>query len=111
MSALPGIAKANVFEPEPAKVYAWERGLMPEVDLRQTSRRELNAALHSLSADTNETHWVIRNPDGQHAIACGLDLPIGIEIEGNVGYYCAGMKQAGACDDPRHTPASASPRT
>ena len=23
---LPGIAKANVFEPEPAKVYAWERG-------------------------------------------------------------------------------------
>ena len=68
---------------------------MPEVDLRQTSRRELNAALHALAADTNETHWVIRNPDGQHAIACGLDRPIGIEIEGNVGYYCAGMnKQA-----------------
>ena len=68
---------------------------MPEVDLRQTSRRELNATLHALAADTNETHWVIRHPDGQHAIACGLDLPIGVEIEGNVGYYCAGMnKQA-----------------
>ena len=68
---------------------------MPAVDLRHTSRRELNQALHALGRDTNETHWVVRNPDGQHALACGLDLPIRVEIEGHVGYYCAGMnKQA-----------------
>ena len=67
---------------------------MPAVDLRQTSRRELNRALHSLARDTNETHWVVHHPDGQHALACGLDLPIRVEIEGHVGYYCAGMNKA-----------------
>ena len=66
---------------------------MPRIDLRQTSRRELNAMLHALRAETNETHWLVVNPDGQHAIACGLDAPIAVEIEGNVGYYCAGMNQ------------------
>ena len=64
---------------------------MPRFDLRQSSRRELNGALHALRSDTNETHWFVANPDGQHAIACGLDAPVDVEIEGHVGYYCAGM--------------------
>ena len=35
------------------------------------------------------------NPGGKHAIAVGLDAPYEVEIEGHVGYYCAGMnKQA-----------------
>jgi glutamate synthase domain-containing protein 3 len=68
---------------------------MPTVDLAQTPLRELNNALHRLAADTNETHWRILNPRGQHAIAVGLEVPILVEIAGNVGYYCAGMnKQA-----------------
>lgn len=68
---------------------------MRAVDLSQTSLRELNASLHGLRADTNETHWRVVNPRGQHAIAAGVDAPITIEIEGHVGYYCAGMnKQA-----------------
>ena len=66
---------------------------MPSVDLRSTSRRELNGALHALRSDTNETHWLVTNPDGQHAIACGLDAPVTVEIRGHVGYYCAGMNQ------------------
>ena len=66
---------------------------MPAIDLRQTSRRDLNGALHALRSDTNETHWVVTHPDGQHAIACGLDAAVSIEIEGHVGYYCAGMNQ------------------
>ncbi|WP_158807273.1 protein glxC [Beijerinckia sp. L45] len=66
---------------------------MPNVDLRQTALRELNQALHHLRPDTNETHWLIANPDGRHAIACGLDAAISVEIEGNVGYYCAGMNK------------------
>jgi glutamate synthase domain-containing protein 3 len=69
--------------------------MMPTIDLRQTPLRDLNQTLHQLRPDTNETRWVVSNPDGRHAIAAGLDLPIDIEIEGNVGYYCAGMnKQA-----------------
>lgn len=68
---------------------------MPVVDLAVTGRRELNAQLHALSADTNETFWRVENPQGQHALAVGLDAPIAVEIAGHAGYYCAGMnKQA-----------------
>jgi methylamine---glutamate N-methyltransferase subunit B len=64
---------------------------MPIVDLSETALRDLNAALHRLPKDTNETKWVVTNPGGKHAIACGVDLPIEIEIAGHVGYYCGGM--------------------
>jgi glutamate synthase domain-containing protein 3 len=68
---------------------------MPTVDLAQTPVRELNAALHRLTPDTNETHWRVLNPHGRHALAVGVDAPILLEVEGHVGYYCAGMnKQA-----------------
>jgi glutamate synthase domain-containing protein 3 len=68
---------------------------MPDVDLAHSSVRELNAALHGLPADTNETHWRVVNPRGQHAIGAGLDRSVLVEIDGHVGYYCAGMnKQA-----------------
>ena len=68
---------------------------MKTVDLSTTPIRELNQALHALGADTNETHWRVVNPKGQHAIAVGLSVPVEIEIEGDAGYYCAGMnKQA-----------------
>ena len=64
-------------------------------DLAQAPLRELNAALHKLTADTNETHWKVFNPAGRHAVAAGLDAPVTVEIDGPVGYYCAGMnKQA-----------------
>ena len=68
---------------------------MPVVDLATAPLRELNAALHRLGADTNETHWRVLNPRGAHSVAVGVDAPITVEIEGHVGYYCAGMnKQA-----------------
>jgi len=66
---------------------------MPDVDLGVTPLRELNAALHGLRSDTNERHWVVTHPAGRHAIAAGLDLPITVEINGPVGYYCAGMNK------------------
>lgn len=66
---------------------------MPHIDLGVTPLRELNGALHKLSADTNGTHWVIDNPSGSHAIAAGLDAPLTVEINGPVGYYCAGMNK------------------
>jgi glutamate synthase domain-containing protein 3 len=67
--------------------------LMPTVDLACTPLRDLTAALHRLTPETNETHWHVLNPRGQHALAVGIDVPILVEIQGNVGYYCAGMNQ------------------
>ena len=68
---------------------------MPSLDLAKTPLRELNAMLHALAPATNETHWIVTNPGGKHAIACGVDAPITIDIDGHVGYYCGGMnKQA-----------------
>ena len=66
---------------------------MPAFDLAVTTRRELNAALHALPANTNETHWHVANPEGAHALAAGVNAPVTIEIDGHAGYYCAGMNQ------------------
>jgi glutamate synthase domain-containing protein 3 len=66
-------------------------------DLATTPRRELNARLHALAgaAAPQPAHWRVVNPSGAHALAVGLDAPVHVEIEGHVGYYCAGMnKQA-----------------
>ena len=38
-------------------------------------------------------HWRVVNPSGTHAVACGLDAEIEVEIDGHVGYYCAGMNK------------------
>jgi methylamine---glutamate N-methyltransferase subunit B len=68
---------------------------MIEVDLEKEGVRGLNSRLHALPKDTNERHWLVRNPMGQHAIACGLDAPITVELNGHAGFYCGGMnKQA-----------------
>jgi glutamate synthase domain-containing protein 3 len=67
---------------------------METVDLAATPLRALNQALHDLAADTNRTAWRILNPDGAHAVAVGLAVPVRVEIEGSVGYYCAGMNDA-----------------
>lgn len=68
---------------------------MMTVDLAVTSRRDLNSQLHALQPNSNQTHWRIENPNGQHALAVGLDSPVTVEIGGHAGYYCAGMnKQA-----------------
>jgi methylamine---glutamate N-methyltransferase subunit B len=66
---------------------------MQTVDLAKTSLRDLNAALHRLTAETNETVWRVRHPRGLHSIAVGLDAPVLVEIDGHVGYYCAGMNK------------------
>ena len=60
------------------------------VDLDVTPLRELNQRLH---ADDPAPSWRVLNPAGRHAIACGLDAPIEVEIDGHVGYYCAGMNK------------------
>jgi methylamine---glutamate N-methyltransferase subunit B len=66
---------------------------MPTVDLASVPLRELNAALHRLKPDTNETHWRVLHPRGLHSVAAGITVPVTVEIEGHVGYYCAGMNE------------------
>lgn len=60
-----------------------------EVDLATTPRRELNARLHRATGG----RWRILHPNGAHAVAVGLDADLEVDIEGHVGYYCAGMNQ------------------
>jgi len=62
-------------------------------DLAAASLRDLNQALHDLPADEPGDAWHIINPKGQHAIACGIDAAVTVEIDGHVGYYCAGMNK------------------
>jgi methylamine---glutamate N-methyltransferase subunit B len=59
-------------------------------DLESASVRELNQRLH----DASEPQRVrVLGPGGRHSIAVGLDGEHEVEIEGHVGYYCAGMNQ------------------
>ena len=61
-------------------------------DLSEVSRREVNRALHEARAGS----FRVLNPRGAHGLACGLDAPISVEIDGSVGYYCAGMNKQGS---------------
>jgi len=63
------------------------------VDLETTSVRELNQRLHDLAKAPGPRRWRIVNPSGAHALAVGLDAEVEVEIEGHVGYYCAGMNK------------------
>jgi glutamate synthase domain-containing protein 3 len=67
---------------------------METVDLASVSLRELNQRLHELGDGTAApAHWRVLNPNGAHAVACGIDAEVEVEIEGHVGYYCAGMNK------------------
>lgn len=62
---------------------------MTVLDLGINSLREINSELQSATAG----EFVVDNPQGAHALACGLDSAVVVRIEGPVGYYCAGMNQ------------------
>ncbi len=60
------------------------------VDLAETSLRELNRRLHAADA---APQWRVAHPDGAHAVAVGIDAEIEVDVDGHVGYYCAGMNK------------------
>ena len=73
---------------------ATETAELEVVDLETTSVRDLNQRLHDLAAGLpGPRRFRILNPSGAHALACGLDAEIEVEIDGHVGYYCAGMNK------------------
>ena len=61
-------------------------------DLAETSRRELNQAMHDAADGAS---FEVVNPRGAHAVACGITAEIDVAVRGSVGYYCAGMHQRG----------------
>ena len=72
---------------EPRRLMAASRNSV--LDLAQMKLREVNQLLH----DTQDGDFLIRNPRGAHALACGLDGDLNVTIDGHVGYYCAGMNK------------------
>jgi glutamate synthase domain-containing protein 3 len=63
------------------------------VDLGTTALRELNQRLHDLAQAPGPSAWRVVNPNGAHALACGIDADVEVEVDGHVGYYCAGMNK------------------
>jgi glutamate synthase domain-containing protein 3 len=72
-----------------------ESSQLLRLDVGSDAVRGVNRALHAFAGTSPE--WVprvlISNPSGRHSIAAGLDAPLDVEIDGHVGYYCAGMNK------------------
>lgn len=66
---------------------------MKEVDLARSSVRELNRQLHEQARALTEREWTVSGVKGQHNLACGLNAPLHVALNGNAGYFCAGMNQ------------------
>ena len=64
------------------------------VDLSIADVRQLNGALHAPAVAERTPSWRVIHPDGRHSIAVGLDAEVTVEIDGHVGYYCAGMNKS-----------------
>lgn len=65
------------------------------IDMAAAGLRTVNQALQSKNGTDESGHYKVLHPKGSHALACGIDAPVNIEIEGHTGYFCAGMnKQA-----------------
>jgi glutamate synthase domain-containing protein 3 len=63
-----------------------------EFDLSRQSVRDLNQFLHGDLSRVREV--LVRNPDGAHSLAVGLNAPVRVEIGGHAGYYAAGMNKS-----------------
>lgn len=63
------------------------------IDMSKTELREVNTALQAAAKAQANDQYVIDNPRGSHAVACGLDGPLNVTVRGSTGYYCAGMNK------------------
>ena len=66
---------------------------MTELDLKALGLRAINERINTPNAHQDSETWTITNPMGQHAIACGLQSPIHVDVMGHAGFYCGGMNQ------------------
>ncbi|SFB06862.1 N-methylglutamate synthase subunit B [Poseidonocella pacifica] len=63
------------------------------LDMAKLDLREVNTALQSAAKTHSNDAYLIENPRGSHAMACGLDGALDVTIKGSTGYYCAGMNK------------------
>ena len=63
------------------------------IDLAEKMLREANSVLQARNGSRETGYFRLMNPGGAHAIACGLDAPVEVEIRGHAGYFCAGMNK------------------
>ncbi len=66
------------------------------LDMTQTELRDINTTLQVAAKGQANEKYIITNPRGSHAMACGLDGPLDVTIQGSTGYYCAGMNKEAA---------------
>lgn len=67
----------------------------PNITILDVAAEDLRAVNQRLQAARPEDGpFRILHPRGAHALACGLNAEIDVEIEGHAGYYCAGMNKA-----------------
>jgi glutamate synthase domain-containing protein 3 len=64
-----------------------------DFDLARDSLRDLNQYLHRHAVAEGVSEVSVRNPDGAHSIACGLDADLDVHVHGHAGYYVAGMNK------------------
>tara|TARA_B100000029_G_scaffold280451_1_gene274554 strand:- start:347 stop:1039 length:693 start_codon:yes stop_codon:yes gene_type:complete len=64
-----------------------------EFDLGAVTVRELNQFLHTDVSEAGVDRIDVRNPNGLHSIAAGLDCAVDVEIHGHAGYFIAGMNK------------------
>jgi glutamate synthase domain-containing protein 3 len=60
-------------------------------DCAGQTTREINTFLKESARMGPEAEVVLLNPDSRHNLAVGLTTPLRLNIEGPVGYYCAGL--------------------
>ena len=61
------------------------------LDCAGLTTREINTFLRDAAQQNPAAEVVLQNPDSRHNLAVGLTFPLGIRIDGPVGYYCAGL--------------------
>jgi len=69
---------------------------MNTYNLQEVSIRDVNQALHDLQGGESNDEFLLSNPGGKHNIACGIDCPVTVRVDGHTGYYCAGMNKLAA---------------
>lgn len=55
--------------------------------------REINSFLKAISVGGATAAAALVHPDSRHNLAVGITHPLSLTIDGNVGYYCAGLCQ------------------
>jgi methylamine---glutamate N-methyltransferase subunit B len=63
---------------------------MAEVNCAGRTTREINAEIKQ-QVEQGENHILVRNPGARHNLGVAILKPVTVELDGSVGYYCAGL--------------------